>query len=206
LNYIIQLHYETNINKSSLLGYQPFNSALEVKIKMKELTTYIIRLAGLYLIVYTFSQFPLNYFSYISQLENSMFVYFFPLLIPLFAGIVFITLPQTISNKLIKTKEVQLESIETNTLLYVGIIITGSILLFYSLSDMVFHISNYYVIKGKIDGEFPIFAYDYPTAIATVIELVFSLSLIFKTKVIIKFIRKVNWNKLLTSDCDVKPN
>lgn len=159
---------------------------------MKELTTYIIRLAGLYLIVYSFSQFPINYFSYISQLENSMFVYFFPLLIPLFAGTLFITLPQTISNKLINTKEIQLEKIEIDTLLYVGIIITGFVLLFYSLSDIVFHISNYYVIKDKIDGEFPIFAYDYPSTIATVVELLFSLSLILKTKIIIKFIKKVN--------------
>ena len=159
---------------------------------MKELTTYIIRLAGLYLVVYTCSQFPLNYFSYISQLENNIFVYFFPLLIPLFAGIIFIALPQTISNKLIQTKEIQLEKINTDTLLYVGIIITGSILLFYSLSDIVFHVSNYFVLKGNIDGEFPIYAYNYPAVIATVVELLFSLSLILKTKVIIKFIQKVN--------------
>lgn len=159
---------------------------------MKELTTYIIRLAGLYLIVYTCSQFPINYFSYISQLENNIFTYFFPLLIPLFAGIIFVSLPQTISNKLIKTKEIKLDKIETDTLLYVGIIVTGLILLFYSISDIVFHLSNYYVIKGKIDGEFPIFAYDYPLLIATAVELVFSLSLILKTKAIIKFIKKVN--------------
>ena len=170
----------------------PLNSALEVKNKMKEFTPYIIRFTGLILIAFAITKFPMHYFSYISQLENSLFAYFAPLLLQLTIGIVFFALPQTISDMVIEIKDTAISEIETDKILYICIIITGLFFLFYSLSDIVYHISNYYFLKNQIEDEISILNYDYPGAIATVVELLYSLSLIFKTKSIMLLIRKVN--------------
>ena len=158
---------------------------------MKQLTPYIIRFAGLILIAFAITKFPMHYFSFISQLENSFIAYFVPLLIQLFVGIIFFAIPQTISDLVVELKETSKYELEPDTLLYICIVITGFMFLFYSISDIVFHISNYFFLKNQIQDEISILNYDYPGLIATVVEMLYSLALILKAKSIMLFIKKV---------------
>ena len=73
-----------------------------------------------------------------------------------------------------------------------GLILIGFVLLFYSISDIVFHATNYIILKNDIGMEMSILNYDYPSVIATLIELIFSLALITKTKNIVSFINLHN--------------
>ena len=157
---------------------------------MKEITSLGVRLAGLILIIYTLSSVPMYYLSYISQLENSAIVYSLPILVPLISGIILFKFPHTFSDTFIKIDTDNLNKPETKEYLYLGLILVGFILLFYSLSDIVFHLSNYLFLKNFSDIEVTLLNYDYPSLIATVIELVFSITLIFKTKPIILFVKK----------------
>ena len=159
---------------------------------MKEFTAYAVRIAGLILIVTTLVKFPVAIYSYTSQLENSIAAYFLPLLIPLLVGIVFFKFPNALSDKYINLNISSENTLKTDQYLYIGTILVGYILLFYSLSDIVFHISNYYYLKNASGGEITILAYDYPAVIATIVELAFSAALIIKTKHIIGFINKHN--------------
>ena len=144
------------------------------------------------MIVFAITKFPMHYFSYISQLENSFIAYFFPLILQLFIGVVFFALPKSIEEMVIKIKEPTSTEFETKQILYICIVITGFVFLFYSLSDLVFHISNYIFLKNQIEDEISILNYDYPGLIATVVELLFSLALILKAKTIITIIKKVS--------------
>ena len=159
---------------------------------MKEITTYAVRIAGLILIVSTLVKFPSIIYAYNSQLENPFAAYFFPLFIPLFFGVIFFKLPATFSDKYIKLPTSSKNTLETKQYLYVGTILVGYILLFYSLSDIVFHISNYFYLKEASGGEITILAYNYPAAIATVVELAFSLVLVIKANAVINFINMKN--------------
>ncbi len=159
---------------------------------MKELTPYLVRIAGLIMIAFAITKFPMHYFAYISQLENSFIAYFLPLIIQLFIGIIFFALPKSIGSIVIEINEPVKTEIETEKVLSICIILVGFVFLFYSLSDTVFHVSNYLFLKNQIEDEMSILNYDYPSAIATVVELMFSLALIFKTKFIMQLIKKAN--------------
>jgi len=69
---------------------------------MKELTPYLVRIAGLIMIVFAITKSPIHYFTYISQLENSFIAYFLPLIIQLFIGIIFFALPKSIGSIVIE--------------------------------------------------------------------------------------------------------
>ena len=159
---------------------------------MKEITSLVVRIAGLILIVYTLSNVPMYYLSYISQLENSAIAYSLPLLVPLIAGVILFKFPGLFSDAFIKIEAENINKPETTAYLYLGLVLIGFILLFYALSDIVFHISNYLLLISFTDIEPTILNYDYPSLIATFIELIFSIALITKPKPIIKFVKKQN--------------
>lgn len=159
---------------------------------MKEITSLGVRLAGLILIIYTLSNVPMYYLSYISQLENSAIAYSLPLLIPLIAGVILFKFPSSFSDTFIKIETKDLNKPETTEYLYLGLVLVGVFLLFYALSDIVFHISNYLLLKNFTVIEPTMLNFDYPGLIATFIELIFSIALITKTKPIIKFVKKQN--------------
>ncbi|MDH5573294.1 MAG: hypothetical protein OEY89_16145 [Gammaproteobacteria bacterium] len=159
---------------------------------MKELTSLGIRLSGLILIVYTLSSVPMYYLSYISQLENSAITYSLPILVPLIAGLVLFKFPNTFSDAFIKIETNNLGKPEITEYLYLGLVLIGFILFFYALSDIVFHISNYFWIKNFTEIEPTLMNFDYPSVIATIIELIFSMAIIIKTKPIIQFVKKHN--------------
>jgi len=165
---------------------------------MKEITAYAVRIAGLILIVTTLVKFPVAIYAYTTQLENSIAAYFLPLLIPLFIGVLLFKFPTSFSDKYINLPSTTEHILNTDQYLYIGTILVGYILLFYSISDIVFHVSNYYYLKSASGGELTILAYDYPAVIATVAELVFSLALVVKAKYLVQYINAQN-KKLLTS-------
>ena len=159
---------------------------------MKEITAYAVRIAGLILIVTTLVKFPVAIYAYTSQLENSIAAYFLPLLIPLIVGIVLFKFPSAFSDKYINLETSSESRLNAEQYLYVGTILVGYILLFYSLSDIVFHVSNYFYLKSASGGEITILAYDYPAVIATAVELVFSVALILKAKYLVGYINSQN--------------
>lgn len=166
---------------------------------MKEITAYAVRIAGLILIVTTLVKFPAIIYAYNSQLENPFAAYFLPLLIPLVIGMILFKFPAAFSDKYIQLPGSPGNALKTEQYLYVGTILVGYILMFYSLSDIVFHISNYFYLKEESGGEITILAYDYPAAIATVVELLFSLALIIKAKYLVNYINIHNKNLLISS-------
>ena len=159
---------------------------------MKEITAYAVRIAGLILIVTTLSKFPIAFYAYTTNIENSALTYFISLSIPLVAGAILFKFPNSFSDKFISLSSNSTENIDTNQYLYLGTILIGIILLFFSLSDTIFHVSNYILLKSMTDDEITILNYDYPAAIATIVELIFSGSLIFKSKAIVGFINYAN--------------
>lgn len=166
---------------------------------MKEITAYAVRIAGLILIVTILAKFPMVIYAYTNQIEYSIAVYFLPLLTPLFIGVVLFKFPASFSDKFINLSSSTDMALNTEQYLYVGTILVGYVLLFYSLSDIVFHVSNYYYLKSASGGEITYLVYDYPTVIATIVELVFSITLIIKAKYLVKYINMKNKN-LLTSN------
>ena len=159
---------------------------------MKEITAYAVRIAGLILIVTTLVKFPMTIYAYNSQLDNSIMIYFAPLFIPLFVGGVFFKFPSAFSDKFINLNNSELNVLKIDQYFYLGTILVGFILFFYSLSDIVFHVSNYIFLKNITEAEITILNYDFPAAIATAIELIFACLLILKSKAIVSFVNNAN--------------
>ena len=157
---------------------------------MKNLTSFSVCLAGLMLVVFSLSKIPMYYLAYISQLENSVIAYSLPIVIPCIAGILLFKFPNMFSAAFINIDTSDLDKPSFNEYLQLGLVLIGFVLLFYSISDIVFHISNYLILKNTTDMDMSILNYDYPSFIATIIELLFSLALILKTKNVIVFINK----------------
>jgi len=159
---------------------------------MKDLTALCIRVSGLILIVLTLSYVPMYYVSYISQLENKILTYTLPILIPLFAGIILFKFPYSFSDTFIKINTENLSELNLNEYLKLGLILIGFVLLFFSLSDLVYHLTKHYYLKAIPEIEISLLTFDYPSLIATIVELLFSLILITKTKSVIRLIKHGN--------------
>lgn len=159
---------------------------------MKELTSLCVRIAGLLLIVFSLLKVPTLFIAYMSQIENSILVYSFPIIFPLVVGVVFFKFPNSFSDTYIRLKPDELVKLNANEYLQLGLILIGVILVFYSLSDLIVHIGDYFSLKNKTGAAPTILNYDYPVLIATIVEFIFSLFLIIKPKSVIVFIRANN--------------
>lgn len=160
------------------------------KEDMKELTSLCVRIAGLLLIVFSLLQVPTLFIGYMSQIENSILGFSLPIIFPLLVGVILFKFPNSFSDTYISLNTNELEKLNINEYLQLGLILIGVILVFYSLSDLVVHITDYFFLKNKTGATPTILNYDYPILIATIVEFMFSIFLILKPKSVIVFIRK----------------
>jgi len=152
---------------------------------MKDTLTLSIRIAGLVLVIYTLSQTPVHSMAYTIRPEYGLISYLLPSLIPVLAGIIMLMFPNTIGNSLSKVSP-EIISIENpKRTVQVGCIVLGIIFLFFSITDIVYHLFTAIALEMSVKYDLSLQTFDYPGAIATVIEIFFSLLLIFKSKMLV---------------------
>ncbi len=100
----------------------------------------------------------------------------------IFFGVILIIYASTITKSILfNDKDVEYEKIvlpaEDVLIRFLGLY-----LLFHSLSDIVFHITNYYMLKDGIQN-FEITGYKYPLVIATLFEIAMSLVFVIKPSI-----------------------
>ncbi len=152
---------------------------------MKETLTLSIRIAGLALVIYTLSQTPVHSMAYTIRPQYGLMSYLLPSIVPILAGIIMFMFPNTIGNRLAKASPEILSVENPKRLVQIGCIVLGMIFLFFSISDIAYHLTTAIVLWSSDKYELDILTFDFPGFIATLIELLFSLFLIFKSKLLV---------------------
>ena len=168
----------------------PFSSTVKRQTIMKDFSTLSVRIAGLVLIVITLAKLPVHSMAYTIRPEYGILSYALPSIIPIVAGIILYMFPKTFSAAFVRVAPDSFKVDRPDELLRIGLILTGVALLFFSLSDIVFHSSSLAFLYYSDSYELSIISFDYPSFIATVIELIFSLALIFRARTLIEYLRK----------------
>ena len=154
---------------------------------MKDITTLAVRIAGLAIIIFTTIEIPRYAYAFASQLEKNVFVFSLPILLCMTIGIILFKFPKTFSDAFVKLDEPV--SVNATELFTLGLKLVGFVLLFYALSDAIYWIAYYIQLKIATGASITIMNFDFPAVIATVVELLFALSLILKTKTMTGFVQ-----------------
>lgn len=159
---------------------------------MKEISTLCVRIAGLILVILTLAKLPVHSMAYSIRPEYGILSYALPSLIPIGAGIILYMFPNYFSDAFVKISPESIKLDRPLELLRIGLILVGVVLLFFSLSDLIFHLSTMALLYYSDSFELSLMSFDYPGLIATIIELLFSLALIFRAETIIEYLRKLS--------------
>ena len=141
-----------------------------------------VRIAGLVLFVFTISKLPVHTMAYTIRPEYGILSYSLPSAIPIFVGIMLFIFPGKVSGPIVNSIPSEYKVDKPKDILYVGCVLTGVAFLFFSLSDLVFHISTALILNFSPAYELSLQIFDYPSAIATLIEFAFALLLIFRSR------------------------
>ena len=152
---------------------------------MRDTITLSIRLAGLVLVIYTLSKTQVHSMAYSIRPEYGLMSYLLPFSIPILVGIIMFMFPNTIGNSLSKASPEIISVENPKRVVQVGCIIIGIIFLFFSISDIAYHASTAISLWASDKHELNMLSFDVPGFSATVIELLFSLFLIFKSKLLV---------------------
>ena len=162
---------------------------------LRDLTALTVKISGLVLFVLLVARLPEYLKSYIADGGNEGFyifwVYFLPLVIPGIVALLLFNFPYSIANRIITTPadqngaEFDLAGIEL-----ILIRLLGLLLFYFALSDLVFHLTNFYYLSSDING-FTIEAYNYAYLVATVAEFVFAFWLLAGTGSVVRFVQKL---------------
>ncbi len=164
-------------------------------MKLHDVTALAVKIAGLVLLVILLSKIP-EYVQSFASVEKSQYTisslyYILPLLIVGIACLVLIFLPYKISNNLLFNSEVATNDSDSNNLQIIAIRLLGLLLLFWSVSDAVFHLFNYLLLRNLADTSFQISAYNYPLIIATGVEIVIAVIFLKNAKNISAYLHTV---------------
>jgi len=152
---------------------------------MKDTITLSIRLAGLVLVIYTLSKTPVHSMAYSIRPEYGLMSYLLPFSIPILVGIIMFLFPNTIGSNLTKASPEILSIENPKRTVQIGCIMIGIIFLFFSISDLSFYASTAISLWLSDNHELNTLSFDVPGLSATIIELLFSLFLIFKSKLLV---------------------
>lgn len=155
---------------------------------MKDLTTMSVRISGLILIIFTASKLPAHALAYAVRPNFGILFYWLPLLIPVILGLYLYRYSDSVSRQITSSLPERFRLEKPREILFIGCILIGVVLLFYSLSDIVFHVATALMLEQSPDYELSLATFDYASTIATVIELLFSLMLIFRTTFFLDFV------------------
>ncbi len=162
---------------------------------IRDITSLAIKISGIVLLVIVASKLPEYLKSYLAQKEalNPISIWHFvmPLLVPSVVSILLITFPRKVSDSTIFSGNTEDTSIDLSGIEVIAIRILGILLLFWAVSDLVFHISNFIMYRSVNQGDFPLAAYNYPVLIATAVEFVFAAWLLMGTNRVIQLLRKI---------------
>ena len=120
--------------------------------------------------------------------EYGIASYLIPFIIPIIAGIVLFLFPNTISTKLTNNLAETPEIKSPQSVIQVFCIALGLVFLFFSASDIAYYAATAIVLAASKDQELTLLTFDYPGLVATLIEVLFALFLIFKSKYLVKII------------------
>jgi len=165
-------------------------------MKAIDFTALAIKMAGFVLLVLVLSKIP-EYIQSFLSLEKSGYAtgtlyYILPLVIVSFACVMLLLFPYKISSKLIVTPEAKEPGQLAETHQIIGIRLLGLLLLFWSVSDMVYNLFNYLMLRNLADASFPISTYNYPYIISTGIEILFAFILLRNTKSISAYLNEIS--------------
>lgn len=163
---------------------------------LRDLTALTVKISGLVLFVLLVARLPEYLKSYIAdggyEGEFVFWIYFLPLVIPGIVALLFFTFPYSIANRMIATSPDRKESnFDLAGIELILIRLLGLLLFYYALSDLVFHLTNFYYLKSDIGGDFSIESYNYAYLVATVAEFVFALWLLAGTGSVVRFMQKL---------------
>ena len=158
-------------------------------MKLHDVTALAIKISGIVLLVLTLSRIPGYVNLYLSfagtNTPVNYLLFALPLLMVAIACVLLIFFPYKISNVLLFNAEATLQpSVLDNTILTIGIILLGILLLFWSVSDLAYHFFVYFLYRDSIDPSYSAATYDYPSLYATVVEFAFAAIMLLKSKTI----------------------
>ncbi len=150
-------------------------------------------MAGLILIVYTVANLPAHSMAYTIRPEYGIMSYILPSMIPIIIGVLLLKFPFLVSSHLHKEarKKIDLDQFQ---LTKIFCILIGIVFLFFAISDLIFYISTALILYFSDNYELSLLTFDYASAIATIIELGFSLVLIGKAGSIATFVAREKQN------------
>ena len=165
-------------------------------MKILDFTALAIKIAAIVLFVLVLSSIPEYTQSFITAEKRNYSVsslYFIsPLVIIGIACVMLFLFPYKISNKFIVTPETKSNTNITNAYQIIGIRLLGLLLLFWSVSDIVFHLFNYLMLRNMADVSFSVSAYNYPYIIATGIEILFAIVLLKNATNISSYLNEIS--------------
>jgi len=166
---------------------------------LRQLSSLLIKIAGLVIIIFAITGIPGYINSYLYQ-ENGTLLGFFvftiiPLIFPLIIGSLMWKFPNSITNKIIEAEG----DLSTNKQLLselerIAMTILGLILLFYGLSDLIYNFAYVYSSNSQNQetlSTFKVSPENWGHILGTFVEIIFSLFLLFKSKGLLKLLNKI---------------
>jgi formate hydrogenlyase subunit 3/multisubunit Na+/H+ antiporter MnhD subunit len=165
-------------------------------MKIIDLTALSIKIAGIVLFVIVLSKVP-DYVQFFYTAEKNQYtvseLYLaLPIVIVAAACIGLFLFPYKLSNKLIVTPDTTDQSHISNAYQTIGIRILGLLLLFWSVSDMVFTLFNYLMLRDPSETLVSVSTVSYPYVIATTVEILFAIFLLRYSSKISAYINEIN--------------
>lgn len=165
-------------------------------MKIIDLTALAIKVAGIVLFVIVLSKVPdyaqLFYTAEKNQYTVSVIYLALPLVIVAAACIGLFLFPYRLSNKLIVTPDTTDPSHISNAYQTIGIRLLGLLLLFWSVSDMVFTLFSYLMLRDPSKTLVSVSTVSYPYVISTTVEILFALFLLKYSSKISFYINEIN--------------
>ena len=148
-------------------------------MKLHDITALTVKISGLVLFVIVLSKIPEyinSYLSYESSLNPVSYLYYIlPLLIVGIACLVLLFLPYTISNHLFFESATPSSSTDmTNVIQVIAIRLLGFLLLFWSVSDLIFNLFVLLIYRDLIEPSYAAGTFDFPALFATIAEILFA--------------------------------
>jgi len=164
---------------------------------IKQLSSLLVKVAGIVLIVYAISGIPNNINSYLFQGKDTAINFavwvIIPVLFPFLIGMAMWKFPTIITNKVINGVSNEVEGNTFRELELIALTILGLVLLFFALSDITFNLI--YVWATNQVNNSPVSALlispeDWGHIAGTFVEIIFALVLLFRSKGVIGIIKK----------------
>lgn len=163
---------------------------------LRDLTALTIKISGVVLFVLIVARLPEYLKAFLTDSANSgpnvFWIYFLPLVLPALVSVLLFMFPITIANRIVTPSSNEVDTkLDLVSIELVLIRVLGLLLVYFAISDLVFHLSNLYLVKRDLGSNFSIQAYRYPYLIATAAEFIFAFWLLVGTRNVVNLIKKL---------------